>query len=151
MRGHGEVRSYVECVLAAGNATGEKVHAVMGDKNTNWQDLVFRTAISHDHNVSLTGNINDRMPYRASVGYTNQQGTLETSKYERRPLHHSLTPHSPHPPRTRPTPDRTALRLPSRWRTLSPTASSTSSAETTSRPPFCSSCTSCPSVRQSRR
>ena len=65
---------------------------MLGDKNTNWQDLVFRTAISHDHNVSLIGNINDRMPYRASVGYTNQQGTLETSKYERGTLDLSLSP-----------------------------------------------------------
>ncbi len=64
----------------------------MGDKNTNWQDLIFRTAISHDHNVSVTGNINDRMPYRASVGYTGQQGTLETSKYERGTLDLSLSP-----------------------------------------------------------
>ena len=32
------------------------------------------------------------MPYRASVGYTNQQGTLETSKYERGTLDLSLSP-----------------------------------------------------------
>ena len=76
----------------AGTTTGDKVQSMLGDKNTNWQDLVFRTAISHDHNVSLIGNINDRMPYRASVGYTNQQGTLETSKYERGTLDLSLSP-----------------------------------------------------------
>lgn len=88
----GEFRSYVDRVFPAGTATGDKVHAMMGDKNTDWQELIFRTAISHDHNVSLTGNINDRMPYRASVGYTNQQGTLETSKYERGTLDLSLSP-----------------------------------------------------------
>ena len=88
----GEFRSYVDRVFPAGTSTGDKVHAMMGDKNTNWQDLIFRTAISHDHNVSVTGNINDRMPYRASVGYTGQQGTLETSKYERGTLDLSLSP-----------------------------------------------------------
>lgn len=88
----GEFRNYVEQVFPAGTTTGDKVHAMMGDKNTNWQDLIFRTAISHDHNVSVLGNINDRMPYRASVGYTGQQGTLETSKYERGTLDLSLSP-----------------------------------------------------------
>ena len=88
----GEFRTYIDQVYPAGTTTGDKVQSMLGDKNTNWQDLVFRTAISHDHNVSLIGNINDRMPYRASVGYTNQQGTLETSKYERGTLDLSLSP-----------------------------------------------------------
>ena len=80
----GEFRTYIDQVYPAGTTTGDKVQSMLGDKNTNWQDLVFRTAISHDHNVSLIGNINDRMPYRASVGYTNQQGTLETSEIRTR-------------------------------------------------------------------
>ena len=88
----GEFRTYIDQVYPAGTTTGDKVQSMLGDKNTNWQDLVFRTAISHDHNISLIGNINDRMPYRASVGYTNQQGTLETSKYERGTLDLSLSP-----------------------------------------------------------
>lgn len=88
----GEFRNYVEKVFPTGTSTGDRVHELMGDKNTDWQDMVFRTAISHDHNVSLTGNINDRMPYRASVGYTNQQGTLETASYERGTLDLSVSP-----------------------------------------------------------
>ena len=88
----GEFRDYINQVYPAGTTTGDKVQSMLGDQNTDWQDLVFRTAISHDHNVSLIGNVNDRMPYRASVGYTNQQGTLETSKYERGTLDLSLSP-----------------------------------------------------------
>lgn len=87
-----QFRGYVEKVFPTGTATGDKVHAMMGDQNTDWHDLIFRTAISHDHNVSLLGNINDRMPYRASVGYTGQQGTLETSRYERGTIDLSLSP-----------------------------------------------------------
>lgn len=88
----GEFRNYVDRVFPTGTETGDKVHGMMGDRNTDWQDLIFRTAISHDHNVSLVGNINDRMPYRASVGYTDQQGTLETARYQRGTLDVSLSP-----------------------------------------------------------
>lgn len=50
--------------------------------NTNWQDQIYRTAISTDHNVTVTGGLQN-MPYRASVGYTNQNGILLTSNFER--------------------------------------------------------------------
>ena len=50
--------------------------------STDWQDQVYQTAVSHDHNVSLTGSYKI-LPYRASVGYTNQTGLLKTSGLER--------------------------------------------------------------------
>ena len=56
--------------------------ALLGSANTNWQDEIFEPAISVDHNVSLTGNIKE-MPFRASVGYTNENGILKTSGMER--------------------------------------------------------------------
>ena len=87
-----EFRSYVDKTFIPGTTTGDYVHAQMGEYNTDWQDLVFRTAVSHDHNVSLLGNVNERMPYRASIGYTGQQGTLETAKYDRGTLDLSLSP-----------------------------------------------------------
>ena len=87
-----EFRDYVNQTFVPGTTTGDYVHAQMGEYDTDWQDLIFRTAISHDHNVSLLGNVNERMPYRASVGYTSQQGTLETSKYDRGTLDLSLSP-----------------------------------------------------------
>ncbi len=82
-----EFREYVETLPNAG-----QIKSLMGSANTNWQDLIFRTAISHDHNVSLYGNYNDVLPYRASVGYTGQQGTLQTSKYDRATVDLSLSP-----------------------------------------------------------
>ena len=87
-----EFRSYVDRTFVPGTVTGDYVHGQIGDVNTDWQDLIFRTAVSHDHNVSLLGNVNSRMPYRASVGYTGQQGTLETSKYDRGTVDLSLSP-----------------------------------------------------------
>ena len=82
-----EFRAYAEELPNAG-----QIKALMGNHNTDWQSLVFRTGISHDHNVSLYGNYNDVFPYRASVGYTGQQGTLETSKFDRATLDVSLAP-----------------------------------------------------------
>ena len=62
------------------------------DQNINYQDIIFRTAITHDHNVSLSGNVNERMPYRASIGYTDQAGTLVGSTYDKGTLDFSLSP-----------------------------------------------------------
>ena len=56
--------------------------AKMGDANTNWQDQVYRTAVGTDHNISLIGGTKN-MPYRASIGYTLQQGTIKTSEMQR--------------------------------------------------------------------
>jgi TonB-dependent starch-binding outer membrane protein SusC len=50
---------------------------LMGDADTDWQNEIYRTAIGHDHNLSATGSIQN-MPYRASIGYTDQQGILDT-------------------------------------------------------------------------
>ena len=54
----------------------------LGTENTNWQDQVYRTAVSTDHNISLTGSTKN-MPYRASVGYTLNNGTIKTSQMQR--------------------------------------------------------------------
>ncbi len=87
-----EYRDYVAVTFPAGTTVGDYVQSRLGSVNTDWQDLIFRTAISHDHNVSLSGNVKERMPYRASIGWTSQQGTLHTSKYDRGTLDISLNP-----------------------------------------------------------
>ncbi len=58
----------------------------LGDADTNWQDEIYRSGVSHDHNVSVGGGLGNQqwaMPYRVSVGYTNQQGILKGSSYSR--------------------------------------------------------------------
>ena len=47
-------------------------YARLGKANTNWQNEIFRTAFSHDHNVSVSGQAANWLPYRVSAGYTNQ-------------------------------------------------------------------------------
>ncbi len=57
-----------------------------GTYDTDWQSEIFRNAISHDHNLSVqggTGNESWSMPYRVSVGYTDQAGILKGTAFNR--------------------------------------------------------------------
>lgn len=63
----------------------------LGTANTNWQDQVYRTAISTDHNVSIMGSTKN-MPYRASLGYTLNNGTIKTSQMQRVTASFNLNP-----------------------------------------------------------
>jgi iron complex outermembrane receptor protein len=63
----------------------------LGDANTDWQQEIYRRAVSNDHNVSITG-ATENMPYRASYGYTNQQGILKTTLMERHTVSIGLDP-----------------------------------------------------------
>jgi len=64
---------------------------LMGTSNTDWQKQIYQTALSQDHNISVMGGLKN-MPYRASFGYTNQNGIIKTSKFERYTGSVSLSP-----------------------------------------------------------
>ncbi|TWV14047.1 TonB-dependent receptor [Bacteroidaceae bacterium HV4-6-C5C] len=64
----------------------------LGKENTDWQDAIFKTAVSTEHNVSVYGAIKDVVPFRASAGYINLNGILKTSNMERYTGSLSLTP-----------------------------------------------------------
>ncbi len=63
----------------------------LGNANTDWQDEILRTSFGHDHNLSATGSYK-ALPYRVSVGYTNQDGIIKTSNYERTTASIGLNP-----------------------------------------------------------
>ena len=65
--------------------------ALLGNANTNWQDEIYRTAVSSDHNITVSGGISN-MPYRISVGYTDQDGILKTSNFQRTTANVNLNP-----------------------------------------------------------
>ncbi|SMD32775.1 iron complex outermembrane recepter protein [Reichenbachiella faecimaris] len=50
--------------------------------STDWQDQIFRPAISQNHGVSISGG-SQAGNYRASVGYMDQQGIIESSSMKR--------------------------------------------------------------------
>lgn len=54
------------------------------DKNgdTNWQDEVLRTGVSHNHNLSITGG-SAKTKYMASLNYMNRQGVIKGSHMNR--------------------------------------------------------------------
>ncbi len=50
--------------------------------DTNWQDQIFRTAISQNHNLSFGGGTAESN-YQGSVGYTSQEGIIISSGLEK--------------------------------------------------------------------
>ena len=68
-----------------------EAYSALGTANTNWQDLIYRTAISHDHNITVSGAAKS-LPYRVSVGYTDQQGIVKTSDFKRATASLNLNP-----------------------------------------------------------
>ena len=58
------------------------IYEKLGTANTDWQKEVTRVGLSTDHNFSVTGGTK-HMPYRTSLGYTLQQGTIKESQMQR--------------------------------------------------------------------
>ena len=74
------------------NAKGTAAQkALLGGASTNWQNEIYQTALSSDNNISLTGALK-KMPFRASIGYLNQNGILKTSNLERTSASLGLSP-----------------------------------------------------------
>ncbi|SHF54489.1 iron complex outermembrane recepter protein [Bacteroides luti] len=63
----------------------------LGTANTDWQNEIYRAAFSTDHNITVSGGFKNT-PYRFSLGYTNQNGIIETSKFERYTAAVNLSP-----------------------------------------------------------
>ncbi len=60
--------------------------------NTNWMDEILNESFSSSHNLSLGGNLFNRIPTRFSTGYTGNNGVLITSKYQRAIASVSMNP-----------------------------------------------------------
>jgi iron complex outermembrane receptor protein len=65
--------------------------ALLGSASTDWQEQIFRSAVSTDNNLSFTGSYKS-LPYRLSLGYLNQGGILKSSNFERTSGALSLNP-----------------------------------------------------------
>lgn len=57
--------------------------------NTNWQDLIYRTALSQNHQLNISGG-QDKLKYSVSVGYLGQEGIVKNSNYDRGSLRINL-------------------------------------------------------------
>ncbi|GAB3636180.1 TonB-dependent receptor [Hymenobacter arcticus] len=66
--------------------------ALLGTANTNWQNEIFRTAMTYDNNLSINGSIGKLVPFRVSYGNLIQDGIVITNKLVRNTGSLSLTP-----------------------------------------------------------
>ena len=77
-----------------GTTLGDAAQAMLSmypDQSTNWQDEIFRTGLATDQNISMAGKV-AFMPFRVSVGYNTERGTLRTSQYDRYTASMNLSP-----------------------------------------------------------
>jgi len=51
--------------------------------NTDWRDEILRTSVTTNAVFSVRTNINDKTPFRASLGVNKAEGIVETDDYER--------------------------------------------------------------------
>lgn len=87
-------------VPAGSVSTNEIPSQIITDNNgnlreiysSNWQDAVLRTAISSDYNFSARANLFENVPFRASIGYNDSEGLVNTDNYERLSASIKLTP-----------------------------------------------------------
>ena len=77
-----------------GTTLGDAAQAMINqypEQSTHWQDEIFRTGLATDQNFSVAGKV-AFLPFRASVGYNTEKGTLYTSHYDRYTATLNLSP-----------------------------------------------------------
>jgi TonB-linked SusC/RagA family outer membrane protein len=57
--------------------------------NTNWYDYVYRTAVSQNHNVSVSGG-NKATKYYFSANYSKQQGFVKDNDFQRKAVRFNI-------------------------------------------------------------
>lgn len=88
-----DAKSFREVMLAQYPETAS-IHDILNvypNQSTDWQDAIYQTGLSTDQNISISGKAGF-MPFRVSLGYNNERGTLKTSKYERYTGSFNLSP-----------------------------------------------------------
>lgn len=87
-----EMRDLMKWYIGDGGAA----YAALGKENTDWQKEIYQLGNTIDGNVAVSGRVGKsdifRMPYRVSLGYHNQDGTLKTSNLTRETIAVNLNP-----------------------------------------------------------
>ncbi len=65
---------------------------MLGTANTNWQDEIFQQSVSTQHNISARGQIFKRIPTRLSVNFSEIEGNILTSQFDRANVSLSMNP-----------------------------------------------------------
>lgn len=76
-----EYAAFVKDQVTKGNL--DPIHLQkLGSANTNWEDAVLRTSVTHNHNLSFSGG-SDVTRYRASLNYGKEEGVAAPAGLER--------------------------------------------------------------------
>ncbi|UAM98725.1 TonB-dependent receptor [Polaribacter litorisediminis] len=71
-----------EVAQRAEAVSGTNILNNLGNENTDWQDEIFQNALTTEASMSVSGGIKN-LPYRLSLGYLDQEGTLRTGNFQR--------------------------------------------------------------------
>lgn len=81
--------------VTTNEAVSQIISTPNGDRaiyNSDWQDAIYRTAVTKDYNFGASAYLFNKIPLRASVGYNNTEGVIKTNDYERVTASLRLTP-----------------------------------------------------------
>jgi len=65
---------------------------LLGTANTNWQDEVLQKSVSTQHNLSVRGQILGFIPTRLSINFSEIEGNLLTSQFDRKNISLAMSP-----------------------------------------------------------
>ncbi|MDG1037446.1 MAG: SusC/RagA family TonB-linked outer membrane protein [Polaribacter sp.] len=65
---------------------------LLGNANTNWQDEVLQNSVSTQHNISARGEIFGFIPTRLSVNFSEIEGNILTSEFDRANISLAMSP-----------------------------------------------------------
>ncbi len=83
-----EVRAIINADQSSNSGTFK---ALLGTANTDWQKEIYQAAFGWDNNISASGAFYN-IPFRASIGYLNQDGILKTDNFKRLSTSLNLSP-----------------------------------------------------------
>jgi TonB-dependent starch-binding outer membrane protein SusC len=86
-----EYRDLIAKQVADGYLT-TAASSLLGSANTDWQKEIYRTAYSQDHNISVSGTVKNILPYRVSLGQTNDNGSLKGTDFKRTTINIGVNP-----------------------------------------------------------
>lgn len=92
-----DAKTFREVMLAQypeGNPQHDEVQRILNvypNQSTDWQDAIYQTGLSTDQNLSIAGKAGF-LPFRVSLGYNTEKGTIKTSDYERYTASVNLSP-----------------------------------------------------------
>ena len=84
-----EIRQIITDFTNAG--TDKRYQPLLGTENTDWQKQIYSKAFGIDNTISGSGALGN-IPFRASVGYYNQDGVLKTNNFKRLSSSLNLSP-----------------------------------------------------------